>query len=81
MDMTREEIFADLKEVFGTVKPKLNQSTIRMDSNLVTDLGIDSLSMLLISLAIENKFNFQFSTQKPFQTVDEVVSYIEKALN
>lgn len=79
--MTREEIFAELKEVFCTVKPKLNQNTIKMDSNLVTDLGIDSLSMLLLSLAIENKFNFQFATQKPFQTVDEVVSYIEKAIN
>ena len=79
--MTREEIFTALKEVFGTVKPKLNQDQIKMDSNLISDLGIDSLSMLLMSLAIENKFNFQFSTQKPFQTVSEVVEYIEKAIN
>lgn len=79
--MTREEIFNGLKEVFSTVKPKLNPDTIKIDANLISDLGIDSLSMLLMSLAIENKFNFQFSTQKPFQTVSEVVDYIEKAIN
>ena len=45
------------------------------------DLGIDSLSMLLLSLATENKFGFQFSTQEPFQTVREVVDYIDKAIN
>ncbi len=75
--MTREEILAGLKEVMALVKPKLDLSEMTEQSNLVTDLGIDSLSMLLLSLGIENKFGFRFSTQKPFQTVGEVVDYIE----
>ena len=79
--MTKQEIFNGLKEVFAAVKPKVNQDIITMDSNLVTDLGVDSLSMLLLSLAAENKFGFQFNTQKPFTTVGEIVDYIDKAVN
>ena len=44
-------------------------------------MGIDSLSMLLLSLATENKFGFQFGSQEPFQTVGQVVDYVEKAIN
>jgi len=76
--MTREEILSLLKEVVAIVKPKLDLSKVTEESNLVTDLGIDSLSMLLLSLGVENKFGFQFSEQKPFQTVGEVIDYIEK---
>ena len=77
--MTREEIFAGLKEVFSVVKPKADLSGISEDTLLLNDLGIDSLSMLLTSLAIENKFGFQFETKEPFKTVGEVLDYIEKA--
>jgi len=76
--MTREEILTGLKEVMSLVKPKLDLSKVTESSNLITDLGIDSLSMLLLSLGVENKFGFQFTEQKPFQTVAEVIDYIEK---
>ncbi len=74
--MTREEIFNGLKEVLAVVKPNIDQTSITEQSNLWTDLGIDSLSILLISLAIENKFNFKFEGVPPFQTVAEVVDYV-----
>ncbi|MCQ2182455.1 MAG: phosphopantetheine-binding protein [Bacteroidales bacterium] len=79
--MTKEEIFNGLKEVIVTVKPALNVDAITCGSSLVRDLGIDSLSMLLLSLATENKFGFQFSRPEPFQTVGEVVDYIDAAIN
>jgi len=69
---------AGLKEVITLVKPKLDLAKVSESSNLVTDMGIDSLSMLLLSLGVENKFGFQFAEQKPFQTVGEVIDYIEK---
>ena len=78
--MTNEEIFAKLKEVLALVKPQVDQSKISMDSSLVMDLGIDSLSMLLMSLAIEQKFNFQFNATKPFDTVRDVVEHIAQAI-
>ena len=67
--MTREEVFEGLKEIFAGVKPKLDLSTVGFDSKLVNDLGIDSLSMLLLSLAAEHKFGTQFeTTEKPFDS-------------
>ena len=55
-------------------------STVSFESKLVNDLGIDSLSMLLLSLAAEHKFGMQFeTTEKPFETVGEVCDYIMTA--
>ena len=78
--MTNEEILAKLKEVIGVVKPKLDMSKVGMDSSLIRDLGIDSLSMMLMSLAIENNFGFQFSNDARFDTVGDVVNYIAGAI-
>ena len=52
--MTPEAIYAKLEEILKTVKPKMDPARISMDASLTTDLGIDSLSMLLLSLAIEH---------------------------
>lgn len=74
--MTREEIMAGLKEVVAIVKPKLDLSSIDEESNLITDLGVDSLSMLMLSLGIESKFGIQVPTQKPFIKVSDVIDCI-----
>ena len=79
--MAREEVFEGLKEIFAGVKPKLDLGSVSFDSKLVSDLGIDSLSMLLLSLAAEHKFNMQFeNTNHPFETVGEVCDYIATAV-
>jgi acyl carrier protein len=79
--MTKEEVFEGLKEIFATIKPKLDLDKVTMDSKLVMDLGVDSLSMLLLSLAAEQKFGMQFQpTAKPFETVGEVCDYILSAV-
>lgn len=67
---------AGLKEVMALVKPKLDLSTIGEESNLITDMGIDSLSMLMLSLGVENKFGIQLPAQKPFSTIAEVIDCI-----
>jgi len=75
--MTESEVFEGLKEILAVMKPHLDVSQATLDSNLIRDLGIDSLSMLLMSLALENKFNVTFDTTRaPFVTVGEVVTYI-----
>jgi len=79
--MTKEDIFNGLKEVIVTVKPNMDVEKISLESTLVRDLGIDSLSMLLLSLATENRFGFQFSRKEPFQSVGEVVDYVDSVLN
>lgn len=74
--MTQQEIFDGLKEMLHTIKPGVDQDAITMDSTLVFDLGIDSLSILLLSIAIENTFGFKFDQVPPFKTVGDVVRYI-----
>lgn len=77
--MTESDIFEGLKEILAVMKPHLDTSTATLESNLVRDLGIDSLSMLLMSLALEKKFNVNFDTTgAPFTTVGEVVNYIKE---
>lgn len=78
--MTNEEIFEGLKVIFANIRPQVDINTIGMDSRLLEDLYLDSLSMLLMSLAVEQKFSFQFETQAPFKTVGEVVEYVAKAV-
>ncbi|MCQ2960437.1 MAG: phosphopantetheine-binding protein [Bacteroidales bacterium] len=79
--MTHEEILNGLKEILSKIKPNADLSNLSDSTRLVEDLGIDSLSMILMSISIEQKFDFNFSTQKPFQTVGEVIEYISKASN
>ena len=74
--MERENIFNELKEILKLIKPSADFSTINDDSQLVRDVGLDSLTILLLSLAIENKFGFKFEGNPKFNTVSEVLDYI-----
>ena len=66
-----------LKKVFKTVKSNVDTDNITDQTLLMQDLGVDSLSMILLALAIEKEFDFRFDTVEPFKTVGEVVAYIE----
>ena len=75
--MQREEIFGELKEIIKLIKPSIDFSTTTEDSQLVRDLGLDSLTIMLLALAAENKFGFRFEDNPTFTTVGEVIDYIE----
>ena len=74
--MQKETIFEELKEILIQIKPSMDFSAVSDDSQLVRDLGLDSLTILLLSLAVENKFGFKFEGQPRFNTVGEVMDYI-----
>ncbi len=74
--MERETIFEGLKEVLVLIKPSMDMTSINEDSQLVRDVGLDSLTILLLSLAVENKFAFKFEGTPKFNTVGEVIDYI-----
>ena len=74
--MQREAIFEELKEILKLIKPSADFSSINEESQLVRDVGLDSLTILLLSLAIENKFGFKFDGNPKFTTVGEVMDYI-----
>lgn len=74
--MEREKIFEGLKEILKAIKPSADFTDINDNSQLVRDVGLDSLTILLLSLAIENKFGFKFDGSPKFTTVGEVIDYI-----
>lgn len=76
--MNEQQIFEGLKEILHTIKPGIDQSGISLESELVSDLGIDSLSILLLSIAVETKFGFKFEGVPPFKKVGDVVRYISE---
>ncbi len=58
--MTKEEVFAGLKELIAGMRPQTDLSKVTYDTELVRELGIDSLFMILLSLAVEEKFKMRF---------------------
>ncbi len=75
--MDRKEILENLKETLQLIKPSLDLSTVDEESRLISDIGLDSLTILLLSLAIEKKFNIRFEGALTFNTVGEVINYIQ----
>lgn len=65
-----------MKEILLQIKPSMDLSKVNDDSQLVRDVGLDSLTILLLSLAMENKFGFKFEGQPRFETVGEVIDYV-----
>ena len=75
--MTREEVFGGLKEVIAISRPHTDLAKVSFDSQLVRDLGIDSLTMMLLALAAEEKFQVRFPDGQPLpKTVGEVCDTI-----
>jgi acyl carrier protein len=74
--MEKEKIFDELKDILQVIKPSADFTKIDENSQLVRDVGLDSLTILLLSLAIENKFGFKFEGNPKFTTVGEVIDHI-----
>ena len=82
--MERIEIRQKLNDIFAlTVKGTQNVADIDENSNLVTDLGLNSVGLLYTVIAIEEFFNIRFDNVgfADLKTVGEVVDYIEQKLN
>ena len=63
--MTKEEVFNGLKEIIAVIRPNTDLSNVGMETELFRELGIDSLTMLLLSLAAEEKFGMHFPDGAP----------------
>lgn len=75
--MTLECILDELKIIFKQINPNLDVDSVTLDTRLVEDLGLDSITILLLSFAIEKKFEIKFGGAPKFGTVGEVAEYIE----
>jgi len=73
-------LFDEVKEV---IKEQLNVSDeeIKPEAKFVEDLGADSLDVVEMIMALEEKFEIEIpdSEAEKIQTVQDVIDYIEKA--
>ena len=80
--MKREEILQKLKEIILFAMPNkkdiIENST--EDSNLITDIGLNSVGLLYVVIAVEELFNVTFEdvSFNDFKTVKDVLNYLEK---
>lgn len=78
--MTREEILDKLKLILKHTMPDAEDLIGKMSesSDLHTDIGLNSVGMLYIVIAIEEMFNIEFDCVefKDFNTVADVIDYI-----
>jgi len=78
-DRTKEIVdgLAEILEDIAGVKPE----DVELDKSFTDDLDVDSLSMVEIALAAEDKFDVKIPDDQlaGLKTVGDAVSYIEKA--
>ena len=81
--LTREEVFSGLKEILVMIDPSKEEVANKLseDSRLVEDIGLASVSLLYLVIAIEEKFNVEFGDLgvADFKTVKQTIDYILEA--
>lgn len=75
-----EEIIKKLEEIIHNVMPQVKTEGVTKGTLLQQDLGINSLSMLLLALSIEKEFNIRFDAVSDFKTVGDVAEYINNKI-
>lgn len=74
----------ELKEILETVFPdQYDLSKITEESNLVKDVGLNSIGFLYLAMVLEEKYSIQFSNNdlEKLRTVADVLSLIEERKN
>ena len=66
-----------LKALLSRVLPDVDMSTVTESTRLIDDLGFDSLALMMMSMEIEDAFNFKFIEFVKFETVGDVCRYLE----
>lgn len=85
MALSRNEIKEKLTDIMKMVMrdraPDLD--ALSESSNLVTDLGLNSVGVLYVVIAIEEFFGIEFENVgfSDFKTIGDVIDYIEQQLN
>lgn len=69
-------ILTKLVDILLRVKPNVKPDSVKMESKLIADLGIDSLSMMLLAISVEDEFNIRFEGTPAFDTVQDICDYI-----
>jgi acyl carrier protein len=80
MALTQEEILAGLSEIIDEIAG-VPADEVTPDKTFVDDLDIDSLSMVEIAVAAQDKFGVEIPDDqlKDLKTVQDVIDYVRRA--
>ena len=80
MAATQEEIVAGLADIVNEIAG-IPVEDVQLDKSFTDDLDVDSLSMVEVVVAAEEKFSVRIPDDavKDLKTVGDAVAYIEKA--
>jgi len=80
MAMTQQEILAGLSEIIDEIAG-VPANEVTPEKTFVDDLDIDSLSMVEIAVAAQDKFGVEIPDDqlKDLKTVQDVIDYVGRA--
>jgi acyl carrier protein len=78
--MTQQEILAGFAEILDEIAG-VAAADVTPEKNFINDLDLDSLTMVEVATAAEDKFNVSIPDDdlKDLKTVQDAVEYVEKA--
>lgn len=81
--MSKEQIIEQLKHIFRTVIDENKDfSNITEDTNIIKDLGVNSVGLIYLLMAIEETYDIDMSdvTFSTFEKIKDVIEYIQEAI-
>ena len=69
--------FERLKKIFVKIMPQTDVSNITLETSITNDLGVASLHMVMIAIALEDEFKIQLNLSERFMTVGDVIAFID----
>ena len=82
MAISKEDLFAKIKEnLVETLE--LDSDHVTLETNIVEDLGADSISLMEFTLALEDEFGIEISDEdaEHILTLGQVVDYVSNKIN
>jgi acyl carrier protein len=82
MAISKEDLFAKIKEnLVETLE--LDADHVTLETNIVEDLGADSISLMEFTLALEDEFGIEISDEdaEHILTLGQVVDYVSDKIN
>lgn len=75
-------ILDKIKDIMETELGK-NRNDVTLESDIIKDLGLDSLDIVTLIMAVEDEYGFTADDDEiaALKTVGDVVNYIEKHTN
>ncbi|HNX16586.1 MAG TPA: acyl carrier protein [Bacilli bacterium] len=71
-------MFERLVALIKRIMPETDVDNVSLETRLADDLGFDSLATMMLAMEMEKEFKIRFNGPVNFQTVGDVIAYLEK---